>query len=137
MIKINKDVEAKILSYPAEVSDKLMQIRQLINIVAKENNITDLQETFKWGQPSYICKTGSTLRIDYAINSNKPIAIYLNCKTRLGEVIKEVYGDFFIYESNRTILFSSKEALPAAEIKQIIKMVLKYHELKHLPLLGT
>ncbi len=136
-MKEDRQVKLQLCAYPDKASQQLLEIRQLIIEVAQENKITDLVEVFRWGQPSYICKSGSTLRIDYASKSQKSVVIYLNCKSRLGEVIKEIYGDFFCYESNRAILFNPNVELPKAEIKQLIKMALNYHKLKNLPLLGA
>ena len=66
-VTINKDprVEHKFETYPKGVKPKLMYLRNLIIEVASENPaIEEIEETLKWGEPSYLVKKGSTIRID-------------------------------------------------------------------------
>jgi len=134
---MNSTVQAKLDSYPSNVKRKLLRIRKLILEVGSEDEVGDITETLKWGEPSYLVKTGSTLRMDWKPKSPDQYAIYFNCKTTLIETIKEVYGDIFRYEGNRAIVFSLKEKLPVPELKACISLSLRYHQIKHLPLLGA
>ena len=63
--------------------------------------------------------------------------MYFNCNTKLVDTFKEVYPDTFSYAGNRAINFHRDETVPAAELEHCIFLSLRYHKIKHLPLLGT
>ncbi|MEJ6108890.1 hypothetical protein [Aliivibrio salmonicida] len=44
-------VKQKFESYPENIADLLSNIRDLIYRVAKQDEIIDLTETLKWGEP--------------------------------------------------------------------------------------
>ena len=75
-------VKEKFKTYPADISSLLMQIRSLIYDVAEQDNIANLEEALKWGEPSYIAKTGSTIRFDWKAKAPDQYCIYFNCKTQ-------------------------------------------------------
>ena len=103
---MNSSVKEKFATYPEEVAILLHKIRELIYIVAEQENIVDLTETLKWGEPSYVSNVGSTIRFDWKAKSPKQYCLYFNCRTKLIETFKEVYGDAFIYDGTRAIVFS-------------------------------
>ncbi len=96
-----------------------------------------MDETLKWGEPSYLAKKGSTIRIGWKQSSPDQYAMYFNCNTKLVETYREVYSDLFKYEGNRAIVFAVDEELPMDDLKQCITVALTYHTRKHLPMLGT
>jgi len=123
--------------YPKHVQTKLLRLRELIFEVANDLDITDLEETLKWGEPSYITKHGSTLRFDWKANKPDEYALYFNCKTRLVEIFREFYADELSFEGNRSVILNMDDALPEAVLKHCIQLVLTYHKIKHLPTLGV
>ena len=134
---MNLAVKQKIESYPDNIADLLNTIRNLILCTAEEYDITNIEETLKWGEPSYISTIGSAIRFDWKVKSPEHYFIYFNCKSRLIETFKEVYGDTFAYKGNRAIVFTLDQKLPLTELKHCISMALRYKKLKHLPLLGA
>ena len=65
-IKYNPEVESKFQTYPDEIKAKLGYLRDLIFETASENEtIQEIEETLRWGEPSYLVKNGSTIRIDW------------------------------------------------------------------------
>jgi len=63
-IKTNKDVESVFEKYPESVREKLLKLRKLILDAAEETNgISNIEETLKWGEPSYLTDKGSTVRL--------------------------------------------------------------------------
>lgn len=130
-----ENVQKAFNEFSNEAVTALIAIRTLIFEVAREQGL-QIEETLKWGQISYLTKTGSTLRIDWSAKTPDQYRLYFNCKTRLVETFKEIHGDLFNYETNRVIVFDIAEKLPKAELKQIIRLTLKYHQLKQLVLLG-
>ena len=115
-----------------------MHLRRLILDVASDNaDIGDLEETLKWGEPSYLARGGSTVRIDWKASNPGRYAMYFNCNTKLVDTFRELYSDAFSYEGNRAIVFQENDAVPDDALKHCIALTLRYHTLKHLPLLGA
>ena len=133
----NPKVDQVLNSYPTPIPEKLKQLRQLILETATElDSVAELEETLKWGEPSYLAKKGSTVRIDWKKKKPDQYAIYFKCTSKLVETFKEVYPDTFTYEGKRAIIFSMTDKIPVLELKKCIAKALTYHTVKHLPLLG-
>ena len=138
-VKIHTDSSAKekIKDYPKEIQIKLLELRELILEVASEiNEITELEETLKWGQLSYVSPLGSTIRIDWKPQIPNNYYMFFKCTSKLVPTFKKVFGTRFQYEKNRAIIFNLRNSIPKNELKLCIKSALYYHKLKHLELLG-
>lgn len=132
----NPQVENVFLNYPETVRESMLRLRQLIFATARDSaEIDHLEETLKWGEPSYLAKGGSTVRIDWKEAKPRHYAVYFNCKTRLIETIRELYRDRFDYEGNRALLLSLDDEMPEQVLKQCFELALTYHRRKHLPML--
>lgn len=132
---MSAEFEAKINSYPAAVLNKFQQLRSLIHQVADDHQLGNIEETLKWGEPAFLNKNGSTIRIDYKKHSPDNIYLFFNCKTKLVETYKELFFDVFHFEKNRAIALKIDQKLPT-ELETCIRLALSYHRLKHLTLLG-
>ena len=138
-LSINQDpqVELKFQAYPDDIKPKLLYLRRLILETATESEaIEEMEETLKWGEPSYLVKKGSTIRIDWKPKTPDQYAMYFKCTSKLVPTFKAVYGDLFKYEKNRAILFDLNDPIPEEELKECIALALKYHSLKDKPRLG-
>lgn len=138
-MKINQNpaIKPKFQSYPKNIKPKINYLRKLIIETAKEiDTIDEIEETLKWGEPSYLVKKGSTIRLDWKEKSPDQYAIYFKCTSKLVNTFKEVYGDTFKYETTRAILFGLDDEVPEEALKDCISMALRYHLLKDKPLLG-
>lgn len=134
----NPEVVEVFNMYPKHMRQKLMLLRQLVLDTASETeDITRLDETLKWGEPSYVTKGGSTIRMGWKESKPGQYALYFNCKTRLVDTFKERYGNQFKFEGNRAIVFNESDELPIDEVKHCILLSLTYHSRKHLPMLGV
>jgi len=122
--------------YPKNVQSLFSQIRELVSVVAQENNLGEIEETLKWGEPAFLIKGGSTLRIAWKQKSPDSIYLFFNCKTILVETFKEVFFGVFEFEGMRAIKINVDKELPVDELKDCILVTLRYHKVKHLPLLG-
>jgi len=132
----DQKAEMVINGYSPVVQKKLHFLRKLIIDAAEELELA-LEETIKWGEPSYITKKGSTIRIDWKPKKPDQYAIYFKCTSKLVNTFKEIYGDQFRYETTRAIVFAFDDEIPEQSLKECIGMALQYHDLKHLPLLGA
>lgn len=136
-INSNPAVAEVFANYPGFVKPQMVRLRQLILETAGGiNEISAIEETLKWGEPSYLAKKGSTIRIDWKPKKPDQYAIYFKCTSRLVETFKLVHGDKFSYEGHRAIVFQLNEVVPEATLKSCITAGLTYHRVKHLPLLG-
>lgn len=138
-LKINQHpaVILKFETYPAEIKPRLDYLRSLILETAAEmNGIEEIEETLKWGEPSYLVRKGSTVRIDWKPQSPNQYAMYFKCTSKLVPTFKALFGELFKYENTRAILFDLKEQVPKKELKTCIELALKYHMVKNKPLLG-
>lgn len=135
---VNPDVARVFDNYPAAIRKKLLFLRKLVLETAAEiPDLENIEETLKWGEPSYLVACGSTIRMNWQAKDPDHYKLYFNCKTTLIETIKELYRDLFCYESNRAIVFSLHEKIPIKQLKHCIALSLQYHRVKHLPLLGA
>jgi hypothetical protein len=139
MDKINKNEVAEVFNnYPEHMHEKLLFLRQLILDTASETEgLSVLEESLKWGEPSYLTKSGSTIRIDWKESKPKQYTMYFHCKTKLVDTFKELYSDKFKFEGNRAIVFHNDDEIPIVELKHCISLSLTYHRKKHLPMLGA
>ncbi len=136
-LQSNPEVKAVFEAYPKKVKGKMEKLRQLVLETAEEvEEITTLEETLKWGEPSYLTKKGSTLRMDWKQKSPDQYAMYFKCTSQLVPSFRTAFKDVFSFEKNRAIVFQLDDELPKTELKQCIKATLTYHNVKHLPLLG-
>ena len=138
MEPVNFEVRTIIDAYPESIRGKILDLRQLILEVADTiEDLTGLEETLKWNEPSYLSKYSSTIRIAWKKSHPSQYGMYFNCKTKLVDTFKELYNDVFEFEGNRAIIFNEYKAIPTDELRHCIKLALTYHKRKHLPMLGA
>lgn len=138
-LKVNTDpkVEVVFANYPDFVRNKMQRLRELVIETAEEiEDVVILDETLKWGEPSFITKTGSTLRIDWKEKTPDQYAMYFHCTSRLIDTFRLVFDHRFQYEGKRAIVFQLNQKIPEIELKQCIKASLRYHKVKNLITLG-
>lgn len=130
-ITTSPEFENKLANYPDFVRGKMQTLRKLVIETAKEEEeITEIEETLKWGEPSFLTKNGSTLRMDWKQKSPDQFAMYFKCTSRLVETFKIVFGDQFEYQKSRAIVFQIDQKIPSKELKKCIKATLLYHKVK-------
>lgn len=124
-------VAALFRAYPSGVARKLMDLRRLIfDVAARTAGVGELEETLKWGQPSYVAArsgSGSTIRIDRVRARPGRHAMYFHCGTTLVDTFRHLYPSTFRYEGNRAILFDENEKVPVEALRQCISLALTYH----------
>ncbi len=125
-------------NYPSNVKQQLRYLRTLVLQVADDlEGLEKLEETLKWGEPSYLTKYGSTVRMDWKAKKPDQFAIYFKCTSKLVPTFKVLYKDKFEFEGDRAIVFKLHDEIPENELKHCISLALNYHRIKHLPLLGA
>ena len=135
---MSKEVNEVFSQFPRPIQTKLLYLRELILKTSKDlPEKTIIEETLKWGEPGYLTKNGSTVRLGWKKKKPNQFGIYFNCRTTLVDTYRAIYGDIFRFEGNRAIIFSLHEDIPVSELQHCIMLALTYHKRKHLPLLGA
>ena len=133
-----QEVKEVFRRYPAKVQKQMLFLRKLVVETASEiDGLKNLQEILKWGEPSYLTKFGSTVRMDWKEKTPDQFAVYFKCTSKLVPTFKALYSHVFQFDGNRAIVFQLNDEIPEKELKLCILMALTYHKTKHLPLLGA
>ena len=136
-LKTNSKVTEIFDNYPDFVRDKMQYLRKLVIETAEETEgINVLEETLKWGEPSFVTKNGSTLRMDWKEKTPDQYAMYFQCASRLVDTFRLVFDHKFQYEGKRAIVFQLNQKIPELELKECIKASLRYHNVKAQMTLG-
>lgn len=117
--------------YPDSLRSKLLALRQLIFEVARTTEgVGTLEETLKWGQPSYLTSqsgSGTTIRIDQLKKNPGHFAIFTHCQTPLVDDFRQKHGDAFTYDKNRAIIFHEDDTPAQDKLSEFIRSALTYH----------
>jgi hypothetical protein len=124
-------VEAVFDAYPKPPKAKLLALRRLILDTARTTKgVGALQETLKWGQPSYLTpetRSGSTIRIDRIKSAAGQYAVYFHCQTNLVESFRELYPEEFSYGGNRCIILDAADDVAKPALRHCVALALTYH----------
>ena len=137
MKSMQNPVKKRFDEYPENARSRLKELRGIVFSIAEELELGDIDESLKWGEPSYNVKTGSPLRMDWKLKSPTHCFLYFNCQTKLVDTYRELYSDVLEFQGNRAIVLPLSNPWPEEAVKHCIKLALTYQQLKHLPLLGA
>ena len=108
-----------------------MFLRQLIyDTAASIEEIGEIEETLKWGEPSYLIPktmSGSTVRIGWKKSPENQYSVFFKCTANLVPAFKEKYGSEFRFGGNRSIDFNINDEIPEIKLKRCIALALTYH----------
>ncbi len=123
-------VAAYLAECPPFIQEGLLGLRALVyQVAAEDQRIGPLQETLKWGEPSYLTeatRSGTTLRLAVKKALPETYGLFFNCRTRIAERITDLYPNTFTLDGTRGLLFSADRKLPTEEVKACISLVLTY-----------
>jgi hypothetical protein len=118
-------------SYPKVLRAKLLALRRLIlETAATTPGVGTLEETLKWGQPSYLTtetKSGSTIRIGEVKAGTDQYAMYVHCQTDLVATFREIYPKELTYGGNRSVIFNADDDVPKEALRHCVALALTYH----------
>lgn len=122
-------VQAVIAEYPADARAGVLRLRALIYEVAEEvPSAGEIEECLKWGQPAYLAKTGSTLRI--GVHKKAGFALFAHCQTTIIAAYAQAFPGWDRIDGNRAMLFDSPEQIEPARLAKLIRYALTYHAQK-------
>ncbi len=118
-------VETVLAGYPPACAARLRAVRALIFAVARDlAGSGAVHETLKWGQPSYVVKTGTPLRL--GIGASGEPALLVHCQTTLIAQARDMFSDVLTFEGHRAICLSVERDLPEVPLRQVIRWALTY-----------
>ena len=99
---------------------------EILAAAAAHPEIGELEETLKWGEPSYLpakANIGSTVRIAPRKETGE-IALFFICTSSLMDEFREIYPDSFNYHGNRAITLRDGIDDVRDELRHIIALAL-------------
>ncbi len=127
----NPQVEAVFNLYSGQLKTSLLRLRQMIfDTAAMTEGVGPLEETLKWGQPSYLTpqsQSGTTIRIDQIKSKPGHYGMFVHCQTSLMAMYREIHPDVLTYEGKRCIDFDCDQDPPEDVVRHCIALALTYH----------
>ncbi|MDG2815281.1 DUF1801 domain-containing protein, partial [Vibrio parahaemolyticus] len=118
---MNHAVKARFDEYPKHVRIRIEELRNIVLTIASELKLGEVEESLKWGEPSYSVKTGSPVRMDWKQKTPSRYYLFFNCQTKLVDTFRELYGEELVFQGNRAIVLSLSKPLPETAIKSCIE----------------
>jgi hypothetical protein len=122
--------DSTLAPWPAPVRDQFNDMRALILKAAQEADVGPLDESLKWGQPAWRprrARQGSTLRLNWQDSAPQTLALYVDCKTTISAIMRDIYPTEFIYETNRALRVTIGAPLPTQAIDHLARLTFTYH----------
>ncbi|MCI4644645.1 MAG: DUF1801 domain-containing protein [Hyphomonadaceae bacterium] len=124
-------VRAVLDAYPPSAQALIGNIRALVFETAADlPEVGEVTETLKWGEPSYLNKAGTTIRLAWSAKRPDVIGLFVNCQTTLIDAWRTQYGDVLNCIGNREIRLPLDQPPPEAPLRHCIAMALTYHKRK-------
>ena len=86
----------------------------------------EIEESLKWGQPSYLAPKGTPIRI--GLPKSGGFAVYAHCQSSVISDFAALHGTKFVIEGNRAVHFNALSDLDAPELRGLIAHALLYKE---------
>lgn len=117
-------------AYPGKLRSRLLVLREMIFRIAEgAYEIGQIEETLKWGEPSYLThapKTGTTIRLSDVGGHDDRYAMSVHCQTSLLADFRAVYPELK-YDGDRSLVFDIAARLPRKTVEHFIFSALTYH----------
>ncbi len=117
-------------SYPNDIKHYLLKFRQIIYEVSQNSDeIGEIEESVKWGQPSYrpMNKSGTTIRLGWSAKKPNVYSIFVPCQTTIIRDFKVLYPNELNYIGNREICFDKHKDIKLKVITEFINQALTYY----------
>ena len=124
---------SRIARWPEPAQRTLWYCRAVFHDIAAKAEIGPLDETLKWGQPSwrpYEPRTGSTLRMDWDLKFPNRLSLFVDCKTHLAARMRDLYPDLPENDGRRHLAIALDAPLPEQALAHLADMTFTYHRAK-------
>lgn len=131
-------VRAAFQQVPKAIAIGWTALRALILEVAEQDpQIAPVSEELRWGQPSYLTQSGSTIRLGWKPTAPEQYCLLFNCQSKLVPTFREIYANEFQFSGNRAIVFAANQPIAVEPLTHCIELALRYKQLRQMPLLGA
>lgn len=119
------EVAEKFDAAPALARAGMLALRRLILGCAVEMpEVGQVEEALRWGQPAYLARRGSTLRIG---ETAEGFALYAHCRTSIISDFAEAFPGMDRIEGTRAVHFRAAEEVDPDRHGQLVRHALGYH----------
>ncbi|APX11725.1 hypothetical protein [Tateyamaria omphalii] len=133
MDMLPSDILTRVESWPQSAQSHFLRTRTLVHDVATSEDVGPLDESLKWGQPSWRPKrarTGSTLRLDWSPATPDRLLAFVDCKTDLAAQMDHRFPGQFHNDGRRALGFDTTHPLDKDAVWQLARLTLTYHRSK-------
>lgn len=121
------NVEAAFRGFPEDVREDLLSLRDMIfDVAADTEGVDALEESLKWGQPSYRPKARFGTAVRLGVGKTGGPALLTHCQTRVMHDFRALFPDAFHYDGNRAIELTDATMGKAEELQLFVKSALTY-----------
>ena len=132
----SRDVALLFDDCPNGVRESMLALRELLFQTAQETkDAGQLEESLKWGQPSYQTvrpKSGTPIRLGWSDKTALECSLFFHCQTNLIATFRDLYPDTFHYDGNRQLSFSAARPMSVEPLKHCMALAMTYHHRKRL-----
>ncbi|KPA21925.1 hypothetical protein shim_18100 [Shimia sp. SK013] len=117
-----------IAALPKAPQDGMRALRDLICDTAAETGALPIEESLKWGQPSFAPpkRDGTPIRLGWSADAPDRIAMLVHCQTTVVEAWRERFGDAFTYDGSRALFVPLDAPLDTDALRHAIALALTY-----------
>lgn len=117
---------------PKDACDALHHLRDIIRAAAEASDTAPLEESLKWGQPSFAPTTrkGTPIRLSWSPKAPERVEMLVHCQTSLVDAWRHRFGDLFDYDGTRAVHIPLGRPLPEEALHIMAVMALTYHQRK-------
>tara|TARA_R110002094_G_scaffold33089_2_gene45608 strand:+ start:2474 stop:2896 length:423 start_codon:yes stop_codon:yes gene_type:complete len=119
-----------IATWSGPAQRRLWACRALFHDIARNRDLGALDETLKWGQPSWRPRrprTGSTLRVGWDASDPSNLAFFVDCKTDLAARMHDIYPNLSGNDGRRRIAVDLAAPFHEQAIAHLAEMTFSYH----------
>ena len=123
------EVRAAFETYVPQAREVLLDVRETIFDVAKSID-APLEETLKWGEPAYLTKGGSTVRLAWKAKEPDAAQVLFICTTNLVDEFRDRFADELDFRGNRAIHLPLDGDYSRAPLESCLALALTYKRRK-------
>ena len=115
---------------PMDAREALHSLRDIIRSAAEASDTAPLDETQKWGQPSFTPakRKGTPIRLSWSQKTPDRVELLVHCQTTLVEAWRHRFDDVFAYSGTRAVHIPLGRPLPEEALHIMAVMALTYHQ---------
>ena len=122
-----RSVSDVVANWPKDAQRRFQQLCAVVHeVAAGDPRVAPLTETLKWGEPSFLTKTGTTLRIAWKAKTPDEIGLFVIFRTDLLDQTRSLYPDAFRYEGTRALFLSLAAPIPEQAVAHLASRTQTY-----------